>query len=473
MKKQILTFLAVLIATVAQAVPAMPGLFKYVQPDGSVVMLRHHGDEFFHWTTDASGQCMVLGLDGYYRPGSVNPVLREAGRQRRAQANQLRFKAARTHADNIMTHGERHIPVFLVQFPDQPFRISDPVAQFTALLNQEGYAENGGTGSVTDYFQANSHGAFRPVFDVYPIVTLAHEMAYYGDSHDNRAPEAVIEAAKALDAQVDFSQYDVDNDGYVDMCLMYYAGYNEAEGGPEETIWPHQWSVPSSPRFDGKYLGAYFCTSELKWNSGVWMCGIGTTCHEFGHSLGLPDFYDTDYEENGYCGGLYDFSIMCSGSYLNDSHTPPYYNAVERLYLGWMISEDIPELPMGECLIKAIQNDIAYRTPTETEGEFFLYEYRDATGWDAYLPKGMVVYHADQSTVRMVGGITPHDHWATWYYYNMINAYGNHPCFYVVPAADQTSLDYRGSWTRWSFRAPVPCARLRLWTGTRIPTESV
>lgn len=445
MKKQILTFLAVLIATVAQAVPAMPGLFKYVQPDGSVVMLRHHGDEFFHWTTDASGQCMVLGQDGYYRPGSVDPVLREEARQRRARANQLRVAPPRTHTDNIMTHGERHIPVFLVQFPDKQFKISDPEAQFSALLNQEGYSTNGGTGSVQDYFRDNSHGLFKPVFDVYPIVTLAHQMAYYGDSKNNRAPEAVIEAAKAVDSQVDFSQYDVDNDGYVDMCLMYYAGYNEAEGGPEETIWPHQWSVPNSPRFDGKYLKAYFCTSELKGNSGVRMCGIGTTCHEFGHSLGLPDFYDTDYEENGYCGGLYDFSIMNSGSYLNDSRTPPYYNAVERLMLGWMISADIAELPIGECLIKSVQNDLAYRTLTETEGEFFLYEYRDGTGWDTYLPKGLVVYHADQSTVRSVGGLTPRDQWVLWTSYNKINAYGDHPCFYVVPAADPSSLDFRGS----------------------------
>lgn len=446
MKKTLSLLLSVLFAVSAWAVPARPGLFQYVQPDGSVIMLQRCGDEFFHWTADASGQCMVRGADGFYRPGSIDPARRAAAAERRARVNAARRQSVtgRTHTDNILTHGERHIPVFLVQFKDLEFSITEPVQQFKLLLNQNGYSGNGATGSVQDYYLANSHEQFKPVFDVYPVVTLSHDMAYYGSQDDAHATDAVIEAAKALNAMVDFSQYDVDQDGYVDMCLMYYAGYNEAEGGAPETIWPHQSYVGSNVNLDGKYLGRYFCTSELKGTSGKRMCGIGTTCHEFGHSLGLPDFYDTNYQQDGQCGGLYNFSLMCSGSYLNESRTPPYFNAEERVILGWMTADDILELPSGESRIQAVHKDVAFKTPTATDGEYFVYEYRDGTGWDAYLPEGMVVYHVDKSTVRTVGDITPRDQWDNWIYYNTINAYGDHPCFYVVPAADQSSLEYYG-----------------------------
>lgn len=447
MKKTLSLLFSALVAVCAWAVPARPGLFRYIQPDGSEVMLQRCGDEYFHWTADASGQCMVLDADGFYRPGSLDPARRAAALERRSRANAARRQAAvaRTHTDNILTHGERHIPVFLVEFTDRKFSITDPVKQFDLLLNQTGYSGNGGTGSVQDFYLANSNNQFKPVFDVYPIVTLKHDMAYYGAKDDARAPDAVVEAAKALNSQVDFSQYDVDEDGMVDMCLMYYAGFNEAEGGPEESIWPHQAYVGNGPNLDGKYLGRYFCTSELKGTWGTRMCGIGTTCHEFGHSLGLPDFYDTDYEDNGQCGGLYHFSTMCSGSYLNDSRTPPYFNAEERVCLGWMTEDDILELPAGDQRIPAIYKDVAYKTLTETEGEYFVYEYRDATGWDAYVPKGMVVYHVDKSKVRSVGGISPYDQWYRWIYFNTINAYANHPCFYVIPAAKQNSLNYYGT----------------------------
>ena len=273
-------------------------------------------------------------------------------------------------------------------------------------------------------------------------------MAYYGgnsgNSHSVRAYEAVAEAAQLLDNQIDFSQYDYNHDGYVDMVLFYYAGYNEAEGGPEDSIWPHQSGLGGRYSFDGKMMGTYFCTSELRGFEGVNMCGIGTTCHEFGHSLGLPDFYDTDYDQNGRSGGLYWFSTMCSGSYNNDGRTPPYFNAEERVMLGWMADSDIKTLEKGTISFGSIKDDIAYRSYTDTEGEYFLYECRDGSGWDSPLRQlsGLVVYHVDKSKVRSIGGLTPYEQWNQWKRYNAINAYGDHPCFYVVVAADQENLNY-------------------------------
>ena len=464
MKKLSVLLATLLLSLNALAIPAKPGVITYRQPDGSVIRIELHGDEFFSWATLAgTTQVMVRDDDGFWRPGSLDPAARQKALERRRQMNRQRNPQPRTHDESkIMTHGARHIPVFLVNFKDVAFSIDNPHSQFDALLNEHGYSENGGTGSVQDFYMDNSHGQFQPIFDVYGPVTLPENMVYYGgnsgSSHNSRPQMAAYQAALSLDASVDFSQYDHDGDGVMDMILFYYAGYNEAEGGPADSIWPHQSDVRYSSSyearnatFDGLRLGKYFCTSELRGNEGVNMCGIGTTCHEFGHSLGLPDFYDTDYAENGIDHGLYAFSTMCSGSYNNQGRTPPYFNAEERLLLGWMLESDIPELPAGPVSFGSVKDDITYRTFTDVEGEYFLYECRDGSGWDAPMPQGMLVYHVDKSTVRTVGGMTPYDQWAQWDSYNTINAYGDHPCFYVVPSADQNNLYFNGGGGEWMF----------------------
>lgn len=453
--KKILSILALsLLSIAAFAVPAKPGSFPYTQPDGSVVMLELHGDEFFHWTTLAgTDQVVALDKNGYWRRSAINKSLRKAAAKRRSEMNELRKPSERrTHTDNPMTHGARHIPVFLVAFSDLDFVIEDPAKQFDDLLNLSGYSRHGGTGSVQDYYLDNSKGQFQPIFDVYGPVTLPNTMKYYGEAvkdsngniirNDRAAAEALRDACKILDDQIDFTVYDYDHDGEVDMTLFYFAGYNTAEWGPDDAIWPHQGYMGGDNTFDGKVVSRYFCTSELKGNNGTKMCGIGTTCHEFGHSLGLPDFYDTDYADNGQCAALTSFSTMSGGSYNNDGRTPPYFNAEERIFLGWMTEEDLVELPQGNVSFGSVKDDIAYISPTETDGEYFLYECRDASGWDSYIPAGLVVYHADKSPERIVNGMSAYRHWAYWEYYNDINAYGSHPCFYVVPAAGQNNLNY-------------------------------
>ena len=459
-------FAALFISLAAGAVPAKPGPFQYTQPDGSVVTLERHGDEFLNWTTLYGTQRVVeLDENGFWRPSQISEASREAARLRRQTVGEQRLQILHTRSrSNVsMTQGSRHIPVFLVEFPDKNFSVENPADSFSAMLNQPGYSGNEGTGSVQDYFMDNSHGRFQPIFDVYGPVMLPNEMAYYGKNRsgqgtDIRPELALFDACVILADQVDFSIYDADGDGFVDMTLFYYAGYSEAEGASTNTIWPHQYTVQASSsdearntRFNGKRLGNYFCTAELKGTQGTKQCGIGPTCHEFSHSLGLPDFYDTDYEKNGECMGLTSFSLMDGGCYLNESRTPPYLNAEERVMLGWMAEEEVLDLTSGTVSFPAIQNNVAYISYCSVEGEYYLYECRDASGWDAYLPEGMLIYHADKSMDHRVGNTTAYDLWNNWRYSNAINAYGNHPCFYVVPAADLNNFNYRGSLSRWVF----------------------
>ena len=71
----------------------------------------------------------------------------------------------------------------------------------------------------------------------------------------------IYEACQLLDDEIDFSQYDRDNDGYIDNVFVFYAGRGEASGGGSDTVWPHSWTVSAgmgySPTFDGVKLDRY------------------------------------------------------------------------------------------------------------------------------------------------------------------------------------------------------------------------
>lgn len=351
--------------------------------------------------------------------------------------------------------GEVHIPVVILEFSDVHFTLEEPLQHFQDMLNLPGYNVNGATGSVRDYFTDNSLHLFTPVFDVFGPVTLDKKMAYYGKDIikngkriDDTAPEeALLDACRLLDEEVDFSIYDQDEDGLVDLCIFYFAGTDQAEGGPADAIWSHHWNIQDAMEpqtrdalFDEVKLGAYFCSAELGGATGDHPMGIGISCHEMAHALGLPDFYDVNEGQDGYAGGLYDFSIMCRGLYNNEDRTPPYLNALERMLLGWI--QEIPELPeSGEVVLGPVQHNQAYLIPTRTEGEFFLVESRNGTVWDAPLPEGLLVYHVDRSE-RNVGDVPAIELWDNWRKYNNINNLGTHPCFYIIPSSDLTSLNY-------------------------------
>lgn len=346
--------------------------------------------------------------------------------------------------------------VILAQFQDQSFTLEAPASLVRDMLSKQDFNYDGATGSVLDYYKYNSKGAFCPSFDVFGPVTLNGRMLDYGRDvfeqgervGDIAHERAILEACELVDDQVDFTDYDADRDGYVDLVIVVYAGYNQAWGGKADALWSQQWDVRNSQdghviemRLDGVGLGQYLSVSELFGASGSHLCGIGPVCHELGHFLGLPDFYDTDGSKDGNAGALYGFSLMGNGLYNNDGHTPPTLNALELKMLDWLPESDFQPLPSGNVQLKTVQEGGVYVSSTDTSGEFFLYEYRNGKGWDAPLPEGLVIYRVDQSQ-RMVGDHKAAFLWTDWHTYNGLNADATHPCFHLIPASHPELLAY-------------------------------
>ena len=484
MKKIVtMTLALVCAAQILSAIPAKPGKFTRTLPNGRTITLQLHGDEFRHWMTDESGQIVKEDKNGNIVPSSMAEVKVHMGgadavnrdRMRRIESTK---RMMRKGAPTRSSDGSIHFPMILVQFPDKKFSVQTTDEKvwdaFNSLANEVGYSTFGGTGSIHDYYVDNTMGQTDFYFDVYGPVTVSRSYKYYGtekqsvvdDYSVEPAAEALMEAIHIIAAEQGeavFNPYDNDGDGYVDAVFMYYAGYNEAEGGPSETIWPHEWHVGaydyffdthySEEMFGNVCFGTYSCSSELKGGSGRRMCGIGTAVHEFGHALGLPDFYDTNYNKygDGQCGALFNFSPMCGGSYNNDSRTPASFTIEERMLMGW--ADGIEPLPSsGDITIPALAtHNFAYKEETANPGEYFVFECRNGEGWDKYVAQGMVVYHVDKSDNPVFIFDGPGTGYQTtagevWWNGWDINTNVEHPCYYAVPAVDQDNRAFGGDY---------------------------
>lgn len=460
--------LGLLCATTVQAIPARGTPIVVHQADGTTITIVVRGDERSHWTSTIDGYQIVQqnGVYYYYEPqlsrsgGALrkasDPEARSAaetsalaGRTKgrlsrtiKSPARQMSYPLAerlstlKTEPSKAVTIPSRSL-VLLVAFEDTPFRAEHSISDFDNLLNT-------GSTSARQYFTENSRGIYSPTFDIKGPYTLPHPVAYYGANDDEEGLDSdpkqmVIDACTVAAAQgVNFSIYDENKDGLVDNVYILYAGLNEADGGGDDTVWPHRWNLHGKPatRFNGVLVWDYACGSELSASSvsgGGVLAGIGTFCHEFGHVLGLPDFYDTNYEEDGESVGLYHFSIMGSGCYNNNGFTPPYYTSVDRWMLGWT---QLHELEVGkEKTLQPVENEPnGWYIATGNPNEFYLVEARGSNRWDKFLyGSGLLIYHIDRSK-NDVFGSTAEERWRK----NELNAYAAHPCARLIESGGAT-----------------------------------
>lgn len=434
MKKIILSLVVMTISLASFAVPARRGFHDFQQPDGTTVSLQLVGDEFVHWYESADGTVYKQTEDGRFLPANQVQLTTRRKAAPKFHAMQQRRAKQIGSTPNPAPKGV----VILANFSNKQMNSSHTQAVFDELCNSTDCTVNRyngvNYGSAAQYFDDQSNGAYRPQFDVFGPVTLSKNYAYYGgnyewidgdgeeQSEDSLATDAVIEACIKANQQysnLNFADYDTDGDGKVDFVYVIYAGHGEADYADDKTIWPHNYSVQdlldyqeqdpnetythytrNQTKIDGKYLDNYACSSELE--GGGDMCGIGTLCHEFGHVIGLPDFYDTGYGDN-YANAVTpnDWDVMDGGAYNGDGHCPPNYSPWEKYFFGWHTPINLGN--EGSLLTLQANGTTGYQayqitqngnliTPT-TATECYYIENRQQQGWDSGLPHhGMLIW---------------------------------------------------------------------------------
>ena len=310
----------------------------------------------------------------------------------------------------------------MVEFQDLKFEDSNCKDVVDEYLNKEGIGAISATGTVTgntvqrnamsvkQYFSYCSYGKFKPQFDVYGPVTLSQNMAYYGketgSSNDAHVRDGVIPEACNLanELGVDFTKYDSNNDGYVDLVYVIYAGYGQNFGGNStDCIWPHVSKLGNdNTKYDGKIIYRYGVSNELNGTPQQphFFNGIGLFCHEFSHGMGLPDIYPDNSMTNASltCNQNMDnWDIMDGGEYLASGWRPKTYLAWERERCGWMQIEELTS-PANITMETINNGGKAYKIVNDNnQSEYIVLENIQQTGRDSYAPgHGMLVYRIDE-----------------------------------------------------------------------------
>lgn len=465
---------------------AIPVRMKYIlleQPDGKQFEAIINGDEFASTITDASGHAIIKNSDGYYcyalynsdgskystgylvgdeapshiLDGSKNIPMQalklSASTKRRYIAEERKTRPGILSrlklSQSLMTKSEvinKSCIILPVQFKDKSFKYTK--ADLIALVSQKGYSVNGGTGCIEDYFNDQFKGDYSFRFTISDIITLDNNCGYYfadsGNDKDAKTHLAVKEACQKADAQgIDFSRFDDDGDGEVDNVFLFVAGRDQADGGGEDCVWSHQYYLKYTPSsnviIDGKKINCYAITTELRRapDNTFPLAGIGTFCHEYSHTFGLPDYYDTDgAASGGYGNGVWGtLALMDAGNSNNNTNTPPHYNAIDYDMLGLGSPKAVTT---GQHSLEPISKSRSFlKMETGNNGEYYLIECRDNKGWDKYIGgKGLLIYHIDKSQNPAGYSDTYNQDFTALkrWEYNEVNCRPSHQCAKLVSA---------------------------------------
>ena len=364
------------------------------QADGSVITVILCGDEHINWYTTLDGVLLVQGADNNYYIGKVeksgnliatkqlaheahtrsqvelNLIAKQDKEKFFAYVNKIAEESENAYDNSPLTRspiidsGYNGVPYFphtgspkalviLAEFQDTTFTIQDTKNVFTNYLMNEDhfsdkrYNQDQNYKGVRGYFKDCSYGKFTPVFDVVGPIKLPKAHAVYGAGND-RMDLLLADACAVVDGMVNFADYDANNDGIVDLVYVIYAGHSANTSGNKDTnIWPKSGTITISNKFDGKSIRRYGVSNELNGSektskSNKKINGIGLFCHEFSHTLGLPDIYayNTDAENQDNQGMEY-WDIMDGGTGIRGGRVPASYLAWEREVMGWMKIDEL------------------------------------------------------------------------------------------------------------------------------------
>jgi len=325
--------------------------------------------------------------------------------------------------------GTTRVLTILAAFQDSTFTINEPVQAYEQYLNGDIQTDMGNKNhynltSVKQYFEICSYGQFSPQFDIVGPVTLPHELAYYGGTSktggDDRFYEFCKDAvAQAKDMVPDWTVYDNDGDGNIEMVCVIYAGYGQNQGGGVETIWAKA-SCQNIGIGNGLRINFFNCSPEHLYpinsidKQGVamkdYINGTGVFIHEMSHCMGLPDLYQTGgkFLNNQ---GMESWDVMDYGLYNRNGFAPTAYTAWEQEVMGWKEIETVIASQHISGLLPLVEGGTAYKIANAAdENEYMVIECVMKRGLNLYANgSGLLVYHVAYPSSKVNMNDTPNN----------------------------------------------------------------
>lgn len=394
------------------------------QPNGVEINVFVSGDEYYSWIHDKDGYTIIQNpTTGYYcyallqedelmaspyivgqtdpKSTKLEPNVRISNKQ--IQEKRLMFfnntpvTAPKSSKGNAF--GTLNNIVIYIRFANQT-EFSAEQNKYTSMFNSE-------TGnSMKNFFKEISYGQMNIQSHFYPtnngsiIVSYqdSHNREYYcpysyyntsGYKEDERADREhtlLYNAIEAVKSQIPTSlNLDYDNNGQVDnVCFIIRGMYN-----PNTLLWSHRWSLYSKfVQINGKRVYDYNVQIEERLNSG----GVGTLCHEMGHTFGAPDLYHG--EQDSYPIEKWDL--------MSNNLNPPQYTGayIRHKYMGWITTIPTISKPGTYTLhpLSSSSNN-CYKIPLKNSSEYLVLEYRKKEGTfeNQIYGSGLVVYRINET----------------------------------------------------------------------------
>lgn len=406
----------------AFCVPAYPKLVKFTQPDGTTVAYHIRGDEYSHWLESADGYVLKKSDKGFlcYATKDDNDTI-VAGQKYTGDDRQAPARARLLRRNELMKAdgavfgttgpkkslqingtfpltGKRKLLMLLVNFADtKPLFDAD---KFRELMNAENY---NGTGSFRDYYLETSYGKLDIETTVVGWLQLPRQKSLYSTED---MTDLIRDALALVDSDLDITQFDNDGDGELDGLSIIHQGMGQEVSGNTADIWSH-----SGELLDQMYgnirVKKYTIQPEILISNsqyGTQMTTVGVLCQEFGHNLGAPDYYDTDYEENGYYNGTGIWDLMADGIWNEHNlpgDTPSSLNMWQKMQFGWVEPKVLDATTSITDMPAATDEPVGYVVKTQREGDYFVLENRQVQKFDKELPgHGLIVYHVDENRIN-------------------------------------------------------------------------
>ncbi|WP_404323447.1 M6 family metalloprotease domain-containing protein [Cytobacillus firmus] len=280
-----------------------------------------------------------------------------------------------------------------------------------------------------------------------------------GDAHTG---EFIRDLLKAADDQVNFSKYA--ENGEVPNIFVIHEGTGAEFSRDPAQFWSHKWNILSA-----LYYGKYYETgqpapvkegmTEAEWigktvkedmtydgvlvnnyniqpgiggnvagfdaatntykdeaKTGPFPAQTGVYAHEFGHALGLPDFYDTVYSSEG----VGNYSMMAGGSWLRYPNKPEYggnspahFDPFSKIFLGWVNPVEVKPGDTKTITLPPINKAdadngiVKMEVPGSNGTEYFLFENVQQDGFNKGFirqgedAKGLVAWHVDENIINL------------------------------------------------------------------------
>jgi M6 family metalloprotease-like protein len=301
--------------------------------------------------------------------------------------------------------------VLLMKFSDHTERPLPTRDQVDELWNGIGINDNIPTGSIFEFIDTNSLGELFLEADVMDWQTTDNTEEYYADGQSGLTRSLALSMhplLKQLDSDgLDFSQYDSNNDGIIDVIVILTSSFPAEIGGSEcyqnrnymNRIWSHTTSsfFQNFETSQGLQIGAYVFGSALRGNCGGQLARLGVITHEFIHTWGIPDLYDTKGDFVGK--GVGSFDIMGNPYGLNGQQDyPNHLGPWTKIKSGWVNPTEITADGLYKINAAEISNQVYKISNFPNPDEYLLIENRQPIYWDKFLFNGgLLIWHIDEA----------------------------------------------------------------------------